>query len=53
MEALLESTAMPIPAGTAKVWDIRPAPGWTYPTWGADATGAGLVNAEALLTAVP
>jgi subtilisin family serine protease len=53
MEALLESTAMPIPAGTAKVWDISPAPGWTYPTWGADATGAGLVNAEALLTAVP
>jgi subtilisin family serine protease len=53
MEALLESTAMPIPAGTAQVWDISPAPGWTYPTWGADATGAGLVNAEALLTAVP
>ncbi|HEY5436671.1 MAG TPA: S8 family serine peptidase [Candidatus Limnocylindrales bacterium] len=53
MEALLESTAMRIPAGTAKVWDISPAPGWTYPTWGTDATGAGLVNAEALLTAVP
>ncbi len=53
METLLESTATAIPAGTTQVWDISPTPAWYTLTWGADATGSGLVNAKALITAVP
>ena len=54
MESFLESTATAIPAGTNQVWDISLATAaWNTLTWGTDATGSGLVNAEALLTAVP
>jgi len=54
MESFLESTATTIPAGTNQVWDISLATAaWNTLTWGTDATGSGLVNAKALLTAVP
>ena len=59
VEARLTSTALPIPAGSADVWDIahtdadgNPLPPAFYPfTWGDDATGAGLVQADAALNA--
>lgn len=50
-EALLEGTATPLPAGTRMVTgpDGVAAP----VAWGADATGAGLVNLPAALAALP
>jgi subtilisin family serine protease len=53
MEALLEGTATAIPAGSTDVWDISPVPNWYTQAWGVDATGSGLVNAKALLSAAP
>ena len=52
VEAVLEATALSIPPGSMTVWDISPADGWYAYTWGADATGAGLVQAAAALDAV-
>ncbi len=43
VEAILKSTALPIPPGSADIWD-NTAPATM--TWGADATGAGLVDAK-------
>ena len=53
VEALLKSTALPIPPGSATVYDLSPSPGFYTRTWEADATGAGLVQADAALSAVP
>jgi len=51
VEGILKLTALPILAGGATVFDISPAPGWYEVTWGDDATGAGLIQAEAALAA--
>jgi len=50
-EALLEGTAIPLPPGTRMVTDSSGAV--TPVSWGADATGAGLVNLPAALAALP
>ncbi len=50
-EAVLESSALPIPAGSAVV-NNGGGQMQTF-TWGSDATGAGLVQADAALAAVP
>jgi subtilisin family serine protease len=48
-EGILETSAIPMPAGSLTV--LTPL-GYTITyTWGADATGAGLVDADAALTA--
>ncbi len=51
-EGILEATALPLPAGCAS---IIPGPGQAPTTicWGADATGAGLVDAKAALALIP
>jgi subtilisin family serine protease len=49
-EFLLESTAIALPAGTRTILD--PNVGWVDISWGADATGSGLVDAAAALNAL-
>lgn len=57
VQARLKATALPIAAGSASVWDIAhtDADGNALPpafydfTWGSNATGAGLVQADAAL----
>jgi subtilisin family serine protease len=49
-EALLESAAIPLPAGCRTV--LQPA-GPTEFCWGDDASGAGLITADAALSATP
>ena len=53
VESILKSTALPIPAGSMEIWDLDPTQGWYNYSWKADATGAGLVQADAALAAAP
>lgn len=53
VESLLKSTALPVPAGSATVYDLSPVPGFYTVTWEGNATGAGVVQAEAAVAAVP
>ena len=53
IEHILKSTALPVPPGSATVYDLPPVPGFYSRTWGADATGAGLIQADAAILAVP
>ncbi|BAI61175.1 hypothetical protein MCP_1103 [Methanocella paludicola SANAE] len=46
VESILKSTALSIKPGSAIVWDISPAQGWYTYSWGKDATGSGLVQAD-------
>jgi subtilisin family serine protease len=50
-EAILESSAIPLPAGSRTI--IDPTSGPVTVSWGADATGAGLATADAALAAIP
>jgi subtilisin family serine protease len=50
-ESILESTAIPLPAGSRDV--ATPLGTMETFSWGADATGAGLLNAAAALAATP
>ncbi|MEN3007088.1 MAG: S8 family serine peptidase [Candidatus Methanosuratincola petrocarbonis] len=57
VEAKLKSTALTILPGSARVYDLYNAsgaydPGFYLRTWGADATGSGLVQADLALGAV-
>ena len=52
-ESILEDTALPIAPGSVTIWDIDPVPGWYTYSWGDDATGAGLIRADAALAATP
>ncbi len=49
IETKLKATALPIPPGSMSVYDIDPPEGFITVTWGADATGAGLVQAKAAI----
>jgi len=53
VETILETTALPIPPGTMTVYDLSPSLGWYTYSWSTDATGSGLVLADAAVTAVP
>jgi subtilisin family serine protease len=55
IESILRSSAIPIPAGSAEVWDPFNANGPQFVTysWGSNATGSGLVQADAALSLVP
>jgi subtilisin family serine protease len=59
VESIMKSTALPIPAATDyKYYDLYDAegnfvPGWYYLTWGADAVGSGLIQADDAVAAVP
>lgn len=50
-EAILEGSAIPMPAGSRAIVDPNLGP--ITVSWGADATGAGLVDAAAALDALP
>lgn len=50
VESILKSTALPIPAGSATVFDIISFSYQTY-SWGSDATGAGLIQANLAVAA--
>ena len=52
VESILKSTALPIPAGSMPVFDLSPTMGFYTYTWGDDATGSGLVQANAALSAI-
>jgi len=53
VESILESTALKISAGSMTVFDLVPTPGFYTYSWGKDATGRGLVQANKALAAVP
>lgn len=50
VESHLKTTALTIPAGSAYIYN---GTGWETISWGADATGSGLVLADAAVGAVP
>jgi len=51
VENIIISTALPIPPGSMTVWDLSPTQGWYTYTWSSDATGSGLVQADAAVAA--
>jgi len=52
IESILKTTALDIPAGSMTIWDLSPAQDWYTYSWEADATGSGLIQANAALAAV-
>ena len=53
IESTLKGTALNIPAGSMEIFDLSPTMGWYTYSWGTNATGSGLIQADAALTAVP
>jgi len=53
VETILENTALAIPPGSMTIWDLDPTQDWYTRTWGSNATGAGLVQADQAITATP
>lgn len=53
VETILKTTALPIPPGSATVFDLSPVQDWYTYSWDSDATGAGLVQADDAVAAVP
>ena len=55
VETILKTSAIPIPAGSAEVWDPFNAAGSQFVTfsWEDNATGSGLIQADAALSLVP
>ncbi|MBN1677760.1 MAG: S8 family serine peptidase [Candidatus Thermoplasmatota archaeon] len=53
IESILTGTALCIPAGSMMIFDLSPVMDWYEYSWGADATGAGLIQADAALAAIP
>ncbi len=53
VESILKGTALGIPAGSMTVFDLSPVMGWYEYSWMADATGSGLIQADAALAAIP
>jgi subtilisin family serine protease len=51
VESILKTTALPIAAGSATVFDISPAQAYYTYSWGANAVGAGLIQADAAVAA--
>jgi len=54
VEAILENTALYIPAGSMMIWDFAPPfMNWVTYSWGSDATGHWLVQADQAIALVP
>ena len=53
VESILKSTALLIPPGSMIIYDIVPTPDFYMRSWGSDSTGAGLIQADAAVAAVP
>ncbi len=52
IEDILKTTALEIPAGSMEIYDLSPALGWYTYSWGDDATGSGLIQADAAVAMV-
>ncbi len=52
IESILKSTALGIPAGSMDIFDLSPELGWYNYSWGTNATGSGLIQANAALAAI-
>ena len=52
VEEILKTTALTIPAGSMEVFDLTPVQGFYTYSWGKDATGNGLVQADTALSAI-
>jgi subtilisin family serine protease len=46
VESILKSTALSISPGSMEIWDLGPPQTWYTYSWGADATGSGLIQAD-------
>jgi len=53
IESILKHTALDIPAGSMDIFDLSPVMDWYTYAWGTNATGSGLVQADAALGEVP
>ena len=53
VESILKTTALEIPAGSMDIFDLSPEMDWYTYSWGTDATGSGLIQAEDALAAIP
>jgi subtilisin family serine protease len=53
VESIIKTTALSIPANSMTVWDLAPTQGWYTYSWGSDATGSGLIQANAAVASVP
>jgi subtilisin family serine protease len=51
VESIMKSTALYIAPGSMTIYDISPIPGYYTMTWGADATGSGLIQADLAVAA--
>jgi subtilisin family serine protease len=52
VESTMKSTALPIAPGSMTVWDLSPTQDFYTYSWGSDATGSGLIQADAAVAAV-
>ena len=52
VETILKNTALPIPPESMVVFDLSPSQGFYTYSWGSDATGSGLVQADTALAAI-
>lgn len=60
IETILESTALPLPAGSRQIWDFfdddadnAGVPDWDTISWGSDAVGSGVLQLDAALNSAP
>ena len=53
VESILKDTALEIPAGSMDIFDLSPEMDWYTYSWGANATGSGLIQADDALAAIP
>jgi subtilisin family serine protease len=53
VEEIMKTNALLIPAGSMLVFDLSPTPGFYTYSWGSEATGSGLIQANAAVAAVP
>jgi len=51
VESIMKSTALYIAPGSMTIYDISQIPGYYTMTWGADATGSGLIQADLAVAA--
>jgi subtilisin family serine protease len=52
VESILKDSALYIPAGSMDIFDLTPTMDWYTYSWENNATGSGLIQADAALTAV-
>ncbi len=53
IESIIKSTALHLLPGSATVYDLSPTPGYYTYSWNADAIGAGLIQVDVAIAAIP